>query len=74
MFLSYVMVGRLFGTGILLILYFGPIAARLAPEVQYILDTTHFLVFLVYILTIVNHHSLTSPVRQHSFWTGISVQ
>jgi len=42
MFLSYVMVGRLFGTGILIILHLCPIAAHLAPEVQYTLDTTHF--------------------------------
>jgi hypothetical protein len=42
LFLSYVMVGRLFGTGILIFLYLCPIAAHLAPEVQYILDTTHF--------------------------------
>ena len=68
------MVGRLFGTGILLILHLGPIAPHLASEVQYILHTTHFLVFLAYLLTTVNHHSLSSPVRQHSFWTGISVQ
>jgi len=74
MFLSYVMVGRLFGTGILLILYLGPTTAHLAPEVQYILDTTHFLVFLAYLLTMVNHHSPSSPVRKHSFWTDISVQ
>jgi hypothetical protein len=50
------MVGRLFGTGVLIILYLCPIAAHLAPEVQYILDTTHFLVFLAYLLTTVNEH------------------
>jgi hypothetical protein len=32
MFLSYVMVGRLFGTGMLIILYLFPLAAHLAPE------------------------------------------
>ena len=67
MFLSYLMVGRLFGMGILIVLYLYPLAAHLAPEVQHILDTTHFLVFLVYLLTMVNHHSLSSTVREHFF-------
>jgi hypothetical protein len=32
MFLSYVMVGRLFGTGVLIILYLCPIAAHLGSR------------------------------------------